>query len=48
MIAVDSSILIDVTTNDPTHADTSYNALHDAISRDDVVICDAVMAELCA
>jgi predicted nucleic acid-binding protein len=48
MIAVDSSVLIDVTTNDPKFADASYDALHDAIARDDVVVCDAVMAELCA
>lgn len=48
MIAVDSSVLIDVATNDPAFADASFEALRDAISRDDVVICDAVVAELCA
>lgn len=48
MIAIDSSVLIDVSTNDPAFADASFDALRDAISRDDVVICDAVMAELCA
>ncbi len=48
MIAVDSSVLIDVATNDPVFADASFDALRDAISRDDVVICDAVVAELCA
>ena len=48
MIAVDSSVLIDVATDDPVFADTSFEALRDAISRDDVVICDAVVAELCA
>ena len=48
MIAVDSSVLIDVATNDPVFADASFEALRDAISRDDVVICDAVVAELCA
>ena len=48
MIAVDSSVLIDVATNDSVFADASFEALRDAISRDDVVICDAVVAELCA
>lgn len=48
MIAVDSSVLIDISTNDPTYAQASYDALRDAIARDDVVLCDAVVAELCA
>ncbi|MCE2990730.1 MAG: type II toxin-antitoxin system VapC family toxin [Burkholderiales bacterium] len=48
MIAVDSSVLIDISTNDPTYAQASYDALRDAIARDDVVVCDAVVAELCA
>jgi predicted nucleic acid-binding protein len=48
MIAVDSSVLIDISTNDPDFAQASYDALRDAISRDDVVVCDAVVAELCA
>lgn len=48
MIAVDSCVLIDISTNDPTYAQASYDALRDAIARDDVVVCDAVVAELCA
>jgi predicted nucleic acid-binding protein len=48
MIAIDSSILIDVASNDPAFAEASFEALRDAISRDDVVICDAVVAEICA
>lgn len=48
MIAVDSSVLIDISTNDPSFADASYEALRDAVSADEVVMCDAVVAELCA
>jgi predicted nucleic acid-binding protein len=48
MIAVDSSVLIDISTNDPHFVDASYDALRDAIAQDDVVMCDAVVAELCA
>jgi predicted nucleic acid-binding protein len=48
VIAVDSSILIDITVDDPEHASASFNSLRDAISRDDVVMCEAVVAELCS
>ena len=48
MIAIDSSVLIDVCTQDPVYAQPSYEALRDAVSRDDVVFCDAVVAEVCA
>jgi predicted nucleic acid-binding protein len=48
MIAVDSSVLIDICTNDTEHAQTSYQALREAVLRDDVVLCDAVVAEVCA
>jgi predicted nucleic acid-binding protein len=48
MIAVDSSVLIDISTSDPSFVDASYVALRDAVSQDDVVMCDAVVAELCA
>jgi hypothetical protein len=48
MIAVDSSVLLDVISNDATFADASANALAAAGEIDDVVVCDAVMAEICA
>jgi predicted nucleic acid-binding protein len=46
MIAVDSSVLIDVLTNDPAMAEASMLKLQDAMERDDVVICEAVLAEV--
>lgn len=48
MIAVDSSILLDVISDDPQFADASAAALAAAGESDDVIICDAVMAEICA
>ena len=46
MISVDTSVLIDILTNDLTHAERSVLRLQDAMERDDVVICEAVLAEL--
>jgi predicted nucleic acid-binding protein len=46
MIAVDSSVLIDVLTNDPANGEASMLKLQDAMERDDVVICEAVLAEV--
>ncbi len=48
MIAIDSSVLLDVISNDPKFAESSANALAIAGETDDVIICDAVMAEICA
>lgn len=48
MIAVDSSVLLDVISNDAHFADSSAAALAGASTTDDIVICDAVMAEICA
>lgn len=48
MIAVDSSIIIDVIYSDPIHGDSSGIALSEAVDSDDVVICDAALAEVCA
>ena len=48
MIAVDSSVLLDVISNDKKFADASATALSNAAESDDVIICDAVMAEICA
>jgi predicted nucleic acid-binding protein len=46
MIAVDSSVLIDVLTADPYFANASDAVLSQALAGDDVVVCDAVVAEL--
>jgi predicted nucleic acid-binding protein len=48
MIAVDSSVLIDVLANDPIHAARSMDKLQLAMERGEVVICDAVLAEIAA
>ena len=48
MIAVDSSIIIDVIYSDPVYGDSSAMALSDAVDSDDVVICDAAFAEVCS
>ncbi len=48
MIAVDSSVLLDVISNDPQFAEASATALASAAETDDVIVCDAVMAEICA
>jgi len=48
MIAVDSSIIIDVIYNDPRFAEASGVALSHAADTGDVVICDAALAEVCA
>jgi predicted nucleic acid-binding protein len=48
MIAVDSSVLLDVISNDPTFADASAAALAAAGEMDDVIVCDAVIADICA
>ena len=46
MIAVDSSVLIDVLTDDPRFADASEACLGDALAGGDLVVCDAVVAEV--
>ncbi len=46
MIAVDSSVLVDVLANDPRFADVSLASLGEALAAGDVVICDAVVAEI--
>ncbi|MBL8519264.1 MAG: type II toxin-antitoxin system VapC family toxin [Betaproteobacteria bacterium] len=48
MIALDSSVLIDVLTNDPVHGDASAAKLEGAMERDDIVVCDVVLAEVAA
>ena len=46
MIAIDSSALIDVLTDDPVFGEASSVKLQSALERDDVVICDVVLAEI--
>jgi len=41
MIALDSSVLIDVLIADPDYADASETAIADALAASDVVVCDA-------
>ena len=46
MIAVDTSVLVDVLTGDDRFADASLAGLAQALGEGDVVVCDAVVAEL--
>ena len=46
MIAVDSSVLLDVLTDDPRFAAASADAIGEALAAGDVVVCDAVIAEV--
>jgi predicted nucleic acid-binding protein len=46
MIAVDSSVLVDVLAGDPTFAEASEVGLGEALGAGDVVACDAVVAEI--
>lgn len=47
MISLDTPILLDILT-DSEHADASEDALGDALASGPVVVCDAVVAEVCA
>jgi predicted nucleic acid-binding protein len=44
--AVDSSVIVDVLTGDAEFIQSSEAALNEALSSGDVVICDAVVAEV--
>ncbi len=46
MIAIDSSVLIDMLIDDPVHAEASQACIEDALAIDDVVVCEAVVAEV--
>ena len=46
MIAVDTSVLVDVLIGDPRYGDASAASLAQALSIGDVVVCDAVVAEV--
>lgn len=44
--AVDSSVLLDVLLDDPTHAERSESALRKAANEGGLVVCDVVIAEV--
>jgi predicted nucleic acid-binding protein len=46
VIAVDSSVLLDLLSADPRFADASEACLAEALAIGDVVVCDAVAAEV--
>jgi predicted nucleic acid-binding protein len=46
VIAVDSSVLLDVLTDDPRFADASETCLGEALAHNDLVVCAAVVAEV--
>ena len=46
MIAVDTSVLVDVLIGDDRYVDASMAGLAQALGEGDVVVCDAVVAEL--
>lgn len=46
MMALDSSVLFDILIGDPVYAEASEQCIGDALAREDVVVCDAVVAEV--
>jgi predicted nucleic acid-binding protein len=46
MIAVDTSVLVDVLIGDPRFVESSGTSLAAALGEGDVVVCDAVVAEM--
>ena len=46
MIALDSSVLLDILVGDPVHGEASERCIGDGLAREDVVVCDAVLAEV--
>jgi predicted nucleic acid-binding protein len=46
LTAVDSSVLLDVVTDSPAHADASEEALRKATSEGGLVMCECVLAEI--
>lgn len=46
MIAVDSNVLLDILIGDATFAEASEASIGDALARDEVVVCDVVVAEV--
>ena len=48
MIAIDSSVLIDLLTGDPSASDSAEASLRQALAIGPVVVCDVVLAEITA
>lgn len=48
MIAIDSSVLIDLLGDDPAMADAAEQAVRDALAAGPVVLCDVVVSEITA
>lgn len=48
MIAIDSSVLIDLLGDDPGMADAAEQCVRDALARGPVVLCDVVVGEITA
>lgn len=48
MIALDSSVLLDILVGDAVYGEVSEICIGDALARDEVVVCDAVVAEVLA
>src|SRR3546814_2111045 len=46
MIAVDSPVLFDILIGDARHAEASETCVGEALARDEVVVCAAVVAEV--
>ena len=46
MIALDSNVLLDLLIGDPRFAEASEACIGDALAHDDVVVCEAVVAEV--
>jgi len=46
MIAVDTPVLFDILIGDPRHAEASETCVGEALARDEVVVCAAVVAEV--
>lgn len=48
MIAIDSSVLIDLLGDDPVMADAAEQSVRDALGKGPVVLCDVVVSEITA
>lgn len=46
MIAIDSNVLIDILIGDAVYAEASETCVGDALACDEVVVCEAVVAEV--
>jgi predicted nucleic acid-binding protein len=44
--ALDTSVILDVITDDPVHAEASERAVRSAMSKGQLVICECVLAEI--